>query len=106
MTIDRFDFRLSKSEAVDYRMSKKNNMNKIIVITGSTDGIGKLAAIRLAKDGHQVYLHGRNATKLAKVIEKVKLASNNENISGFTDWLRSRVAVFDRVLSRASRTRL
>ena len=47
-------------------------MQKHILITGSTDGIGKLAAIRLAKDGHQIYLHGRNPQKLDKVIEEVK----------------------------------
>ena len=46
-------------------------MKKTILITGSTDGIGKLAAIRLAKDGHEIFLHGRNATKLSKVIEEI-----------------------------------
>ncbi len=56
---------------------------KTILITGSTDGIGKLTAIKLAKDGHTVYLHGRNSDKLATVISEVKTASNNENIRGF-----------------------
>lgn len=58
-------------------------MSKIIVITGSTDGIGKLAAIKLAKDGYHIYLHGRNPEKLARVIAEVKEASSNENIDGF-----------------------
>ena len=39
-----------------------------ILITGSTDGIGKLVAIKLAKAGHEVYLHGRNPQKLATAI--------------------------------------
>ena len=58
-------------------------MTKTILITGSTDGIGKLAAIKLAKDGHEIYLHGRNADKLASVISEVKNTSNNEKIKGF-----------------------
>lgn len=41
------------------------NKTKTILITGSTDGIGKLAALKLAEAGHQVYLHGRDADKLA-----------------------------------------
>lgn len=58
-------------------------MKKTILITGSTDGIGKLAAIKLAKDGHEIFLHGRNANKLEKVISEVKASSNNENVKGF-----------------------
>lgn len=58
-------------------------MNKTILITGSTDGIGKLAAIKLAKDGHEIYLHGRNEEKLNKVIAEVKNLSGNDNIGGF-----------------------
>lgn len=56
---------------------------KKILVTGSTDGIGKLVAIKLAKDGHQIYLHGRNQEKLTKAIEEAKLDSGNENVSGF-----------------------
>ncbi len=58
-------------------------MNKTILITGSTDGIGKLAAIKLAKDGHEIYLHGRNAQKLDTVISEIKTQTNNPQIKGF-----------------------
>lgn len=58
-------------------------MYKKIIITGSTDGIGKLAAIKLAKDGHHVYIHGRNAEKLDKVVFEIKMLSNNQNLIGF-----------------------
>ena len=58
-------------------------MSKNILVTGSTDGIGKLTAIKLAKDGHTVYLHGRNSDKLSAAISEIKTAANNENISGF-----------------------
>ena len=61
-------------------------MTKTILITGSTDGIGKLAALNLAKAGHQVYLHGRDADKLDKVIIEVKAAATGtvaDHIEGF-----------------------
>ncbi|MBC2846719.1 SDR family NAD(P)-dependent oxidoreductase [Winogradskyella flava] len=58
-------------------------MSKIILITGSTDGIGKLVAIRLAKDGHRIYLHGRHSEKLDTVIAEIKQVSGNNNIDGF-----------------------
>lgn len=58
-------------------------MKKTILITGSTDGIGKLAAKKLAEDGHIIYLHGKNADKLATVIAELKTATQNEQISGF-----------------------
>ena len=58
-------------------------MNKTIFITGSTDGIGKLAAAKLAKDGHSVYLHGRNPQKLSSVISELQESTGNEKIGGF-----------------------
>ena len=39
-------------------------MQKIILVTGSTDGIGLVTARMLASQGHQVLLHGRNPAKL------------------------------------------
>ena len=56
---------------------------KTILITGSTDGIGKLVAIQLANEGHQIYMHGRNTQKLDAVIAEVKSTSNNEHVKGF-----------------------
>ena len=61
-------------------------MYKTILITGSTDGIGKLAALKLAEAGHQVYLHGRDADKLASVIAEVKAVATGDavdHIDGF-----------------------
>ena len=58
-------------------------MKKIILITGSTDGIGKLVGTKLAKQGHEVYLHGRNPDKLATVISQIKEQTKNENVKGF-----------------------
>lgn len=58
-------------------------MNKTILITGSTDGIGKLTAIKLANEGYTVFVHGRNAKKLSATISEIKEITNNINIDGF-----------------------
>ncbi|MGC6473442.1 MAG: SDR family NAD(P)-dependent oxidoreductase [Candidatus Puniceispirillaceae bacterium] len=46
-------------------------MPKTILITGATDGIGQLAARKLAEAGHQLLLHGRNPAKLAEIAEQI-----------------------------------
>lgn len=60
---------------------------KTILITGSTDGVGKLTAMKLAESGHQILLHGRNSKKLINTISEIKKKSNNVKISGFVSDL-------------------
>ncbi len=55
-------------------------MHKTILITGCTDGIGRLAALKLAEDGHHILAHGRNEEKLQGLIADIKAQSGNENI--------------------------
>jgi NAD(P)-dependent dehydrogenase (short-subunit alcohol dehydrogenase family) len=51
---------------------------RTILITGSTDGIGKQTALELAKLGANVIIHGRNPSKCTKVLEEIKKASKNQ----------------------------
>lgn len=43
-----------------------------ILITGSTDGIGLLAARRLAAAGHRVLVHGRDPAKVERVVRELQ----------------------------------
>lgn len=55
-------------------------MQKIILITGSTDGIGKQTALELAKKNHMVIIHGRNTERCLNVVDEIKNKTNNQNI--------------------------
>lgn len=58
-----------------------NNLNeKIVFITGSTSGIGKAAALEMAKAGAKVILHGRNLEKILRVKEEIEKCSGNSKI--------------------------
>ena len=62
-------------------------MSKTILVTGSTDGIGLLTAKKLASEGHEVLLHGRNQTKLEAAAAKVggRTASYVADLSRMAD---------------------
>ena len=53
---------------------------KIILVTGSTDGIGKEAAKQLAAQGHKVIIHGRDADKATRTVTEIKAATGNSDI--------------------------
>ena len=54
--------------------------DKICLVTGATDGIGKVTAITLARMGATVVGVGRNAQKTAAVTQEIKQATGNQNV--------------------------
>ncbi|HVO66928.1 MAG TPA: SDR family NAD(P)-dependent oxidoreductase [Syntrophales bacterium] len=54
--------------------------NKICLITGATSGIGKAAALKLAKLGASLVLIGRNADKGRIICDQIKKETNNKKI--------------------------
>ncbi|MGB5512759.1 MAG: YciK family oxidoreductase [Woeseiaceae bacterium] len=49
--------------------------DRIILVTGASDGIGRALALQAATLGAQVILHGRNAAKLEKVYDAIEAIS-------------------------------
>ena len=69
-------------------------MQKTILITGSTDGIGLETASMLVSQGHHVLLHGRNPEKLATVEKKLSGLEGSGSVESFLADL-SRMADVD-----------
>ena len=66
---------------------------KVCLVTGATDGIGKVSARVLAEMGAKVIIVGRNPEKSAAVLTELKSISRNENI----DLLMADLAVMKEV---------
>lgn len=58
-------------------------MQKNILITGSTDGIGLETAKMLVSAGHHVLLHGRNPSKLKAVKKALTALSGDNPVQGY-----------------------
>ncbi len=54
---------------------------KTILITGTTNGIGRETALRLAEQGHQLVLANRNRQKADQVAKEITAQTGNQNIS-------------------------
>jgi NAD(P)-dependent dehydrogenase (short-subunit alcohol dehydrogenase family) len=53
-----------------------NMAGKTVLITGSTDGVGRYVAARLAADGAQVLLHGRDASRAKALADEIVRAGH------------------------------
>jgi NAD(P)-dependent dehydrogenase (short-subunit alcohol dehydrogenase family) len=59
-------------EPRDYDYPADVLRDRIVLITGASDGIGRALALEAANLGAQVILHGRNAAKLEKIYDDIE----------------------------------
>src|SRR5262249_31875172 len=52
-----------------------NIENKTVLVTGSTDGVGRLVARRLADQGARVLIHGRDCTRGEQLLKEIRAAN-------------------------------
>ncbi len=64
-------------------------MQKTILITGSTDGLGLETAKMLVSKGHQVLIHGRSSKKLEQAKAALASVSSASEITGYVADLSS-----------------
>lgn len=55
----------------DYEYADGILKGRIVLVTGASDGIGKVLALHIAGLGAQVLLHGRNTKKLEEVYDQI-----------------------------------
>jgi len=51
--------------------------DKIVLITGSTDGVGRRVAVRLGEMGARVLVHGRDAKRGEQVVADIRASGND-----------------------------
>jgi NAD(P)-dependent dehydrogenase (short-subunit alcohol dehydrogenase family) len=61
----------------------QNLENKIILVTGATDGIGNGLALEMARKGAGVLLHGRDPDRLAKTLADIKTKTHSDNLETY-----------------------
>ncbi len=66
---------------------------KVVLITGATNGIGKVTALELAKKGATVVIVGRSPAKTQATVDEIKQASGNPSVSSLVADLSSMVEV-------------
>lgn len=86
---------------------------RVILVTGSTDGLGREVALRLAASGAHVIVHGRNQARGAAVVGEITRAGKGSaaffaadfaslaNVRAFADTIRRRYPRIDVLVNNA-----
>ena len=64
-------------------------IHKRILISGSTDGIGKQTALELALSGQEVIIHGRDPEKVRQTTQEISKKADNGLVDGLTADFKS-----------------
>jgi NAD(P)-dependent dehydrogenase (short-subunit alcohol dehydrogenase family) len=65
---------------VDYQIAANNLKDRVILVTGAGDGIGREAAIQYAAHGATVLLLGRTVAKLEAVYDQIEKNGNKQAV--------------------------
>ena len=68
-------------------------MTRVVLVTGSTDGIGRATARALAASGVKVILHGRSKAKVDAAIAQLQAELPGAQLEGVSFDLASQTAV-------------
>lgn len=75
--------------------------DKIVLVTGATNGIGKVTALRLAEQGAHVVIVSRSAQKCAAVSDEIRTQSGNPKV----EWIAADLATLAGVEEAAAEFR-
>jgi len=71
----------------------KNLAGKTVLVTGATNGIGKAAALELAKQGADLVIAGRDPARTRATVEQIRDQSGNPAVEGMVADLSSMAEV-------------